>query len=130
MYFSDAKMAHVPSVDAPHDAGKWALSLPPRSCPRKPGAAATACRPDVEAISASPRQVGSVLLGSAAALLVRMERCTCCRAARDRHPLASDWVRALLEVDLTQTCRRWKEAHEPGHSRADLPHGCRESHLG
>src|SRR5271168_2550429 len=52
-----------------------------------------------------PRRDGSDFLGSAAAILVRMERRTCCRAARDGHPLASHGVQAVLEMAVTQACR-------------------------
>ncbi len=77
-----------------------------------------------------PRQVGSGLLGSAASMLGRMERCTCCRAARDRHRLASRRVQAVLEMVVTQTSRCGKEAHVSKAAGADLSQGGRESHLG
>ena len=77
-----------------------------------------------------PRRVGSGLLGSAAAMLGRMERCTCGRAARDRHRLASRWVQAVLEMVVTQTSGCRKEAHVSKAAGADLSQGGRESHLG
>jgi hypothetical protein len=42
---------------------------------------------------------------------------------RDCHSLASNRVQMVLEMDITQTCRSWKEADEPSTAGVDLPHG-------
>jgi hypothetical protein len=41
-----------------------------------------------------------------------------------------NWIQAVLEVDFTKTCRRWKEGDERRTARADFSHGSGESHLG
>ena len=50
--------------------------------------------------------------------------------ARHRHPLASNRIQTVLEMDFAQTCRCWKETDVQGTAGADLSHGGGESHLG
>ena len=78
-------------------------------------------------------RLGSVrqaLLATRSSLLVRLERSTAGRHARNRCPMASRRIPLVLDGDFeTQEAHRQK-THIAGGSGSELPNGRRESHLG
>lgn len=98
---------HVAPADSSSCLGDRTSAFSPRAFLGKRGTAPAARRIDSEQCSASSRCVGSGVLGSTAAILVRMERCADVRAAGDGRRLGSRKVAAVT----ARECSRAHSAH-------------------
>ncbi len=104
------------------------LRQPGRPDPGEPRAPTATCCPPTEAPSTSSPRFRSRLLACAAPLLAAMEGDARHRPARDRHPLASRGLQAVLALEVAAP--RWTTKHNGRDPGSRSPDGRRESDVG
>src|SRR5437667_433875 len=103
----------------------------PKPYARKPSTAPATRRAQAQASEAQARSTRQIVLGYSSWLLVSMEGRTRARPARDRGSVAPGRLQTVLDHALqSEKTSRWWSENFQADTRADLPDGHGESHLG